>query len=259
MHAWKPENPCCEVNYVKRLASLPCPIFMVNPQPELPTSVRFPKEEVLGWSWGTVRNLNGEERPAYFNPNDFASTLSWMLAYAIMQGPEEIGLWGVDMAANEEYGIQKDGCLSLIHLAKLLGIKITVPLQSDLLRPVPLYGYQEHDHFYIKQVERDKELAARINDARMRVMQAREEEIYLNGARDQITYDLRTWVSDPQAIETMFRQPHVMNNIASGAYIPEPDEGVCKAILEGKAEPGFSAPKKPARRLSQLRARSMRL
>ena len=516
MHGWRPENPCCEANYVRSMQAMPCPIFMVNPVPELPTSVRFPKEEVLGWSYGTMLNHKGEARAARFNPNDFASTLSWMLAYAIMQGPEEIGLWGVDMAActspetkvltadlrwvecqelevgdkiiafdefpvpngnsipsrkwrtaevleasrltkpcyrieledgrelicsedhkwlthaegaarwcetkdlitshhrkdrptriiklldtwseaesyeagylaaafdgeghlsqklregdygvlrcgfaqkdnemlaevqkamrargfdlgvdaangmygdclkhtvkggraenmrflgstrpkrllakfnpehlgklqkqvcvavvsteyighqpviglrtstktfiaegfashnTEEYGVQKDGCLALIHIAKSLGIQVTVPAESDLLRPAPLYGYQEHDHFYIKQTERDRELQARINDVRQRMLAAREEEVYLAGARDQITYDLRTWVADPQAIQMMFTQPDLITDIKNGTYEPKTDDTLCTALLEGEPEPGFKPVKKrgrPKRTVSKI-------
>ena len=246
MHAWRPENPCCETNYVKRLAALQCPIYMVNPVPELPTAIAYPKEEVLGWSYGTVRNHNGEERPLRFNPNDFASTLSWMLAMAIKEGPEEIGLWGVDMAANEEYGCQKDGCLALIHIAKSLGIKVTVPPESDLLRPAPLYGYQEHDHLYIKLDARMRELDQRIQEVSQREAHAHEERMFLLGARDDIVYMMRTWVADGQAIREMFSQPDVMLN---------PKDGVYQALMDGKNEPGFTSaapkrrnPKKPPRK-----------
>lgn len=239
MHAWRPENPCCEINYVKKLAALECPVYMVNPVPDVPTSVSYPKEQVLGWSYGTVRNHKGEERHLRFNPNDFASSLSWMLAFAIMQGPEEIGLWGVDMAANEEYGGQKDGCLALIHIAKSLGIRITVPPESDLLRPAPLYGYQEHDHMYIKLNQRLLELDQRINEAIQREGAAREERMFLMGAKDDIVYTLRTWIADGQAIHRMFSEPEDALN---------PRDGIYQALLDGEeAEPGFAPPPRARR------------
>ena len=78
----------------QELAALNKPVYMVNPVPDVPASVRFPKEEVLAYSYGTVKDKNGNERPAHFNPNDFASSLSWMLAFAIMQQPDEIGALG---------------------------------------------------------------------------------------------------------------------------------------------------------------------
>jgi hypothetical protein len=212
MHAWRPENPCCEPTYVNKLKTLECPIYMVNPVPELPQSLPYPKAEVLGWSYGTVRDRQGRERPAYFNANDFGSTLSWMLAMAIIEvsnDPEggEIGLWGVDMAAGEEYGPQKDGCLALIHVAKSLGIRIALPPESDLIRPAPLYGYQEHTPLYVKLEERRKELAARIMDAAHRRQAAHDEFTFLSGAQDNVGYIMKTWVSDDQAIAMMYGQP----------------------------------------------------
>ena len=212
MHGWRPENPCCEANYVNKLKTLDCPIFMVNPVPELPQSQAYPKEAVLGWSYGTMRDQHGRERPAHFNPNDFGSTLSWMLAMAIIEVAEdpeggEIGLWGVDMAAGEEYGPQKDGCLALIHIAKSIGIKIVLPPESDLIRPAPLYGYQEHDHFYVKLAEREKELTARIHDAAARRQAAHDEFNFLNGAIDDTRYMMKTWIADGQAISMMYAQP----------------------------------------------------
>jgi hypothetical protein len=212
MHGWRPENPCCEAAYVNKLKTLDCTIFMVNPVPELPQSQAYPKDAVLSWSYGTVRDHHGRERPARFNPNDFGSTLSWMLAMAIIEvadDPEggEIGLWGVDMAAGEEYGPQKDGCLALIHIAKTIGIKIVLPPESDLVRPAPLYGYQEHDHFYVKLAEREKELTARIQDAAHRRQAAHDEFTFLNGAMDDTRYMMKTWVADGQAIAMAYAQP----------------------------------------------------
>lgn len=212
MHAWKPENPCCEPSYVKRLQALTCPIFMVNPVPDLPQSQPYPKDAILSWAYGTIRDHHGRERPARFNPNDFGSTLSWMLAMAIIEvadDPEggEIGLWGVDMAAGEEYGPQKDGCLALIHIAKTIGIRIVLPPESDLIRPAPLYGYQEHDAMYVKLAEREKELMARINDAAHRRQAAHDEHNFLAGALDDVRYQMKTWIADSQAITMAYFQP----------------------------------------------------
>lgn len=68
----------------------------------------------------------------------FTSTIAWMLALAIDHGPEAIGIWGVDMADGTEYAYQKQGCLHFIALARLLGIKVVIPAQSELHRvPAP--------------------------------------------------------------------------------------------------------------------------
>jgi hypothetical protein len=107
----------------------------------------------------------------------------------------------------EEYGPQKDGCLALIHVAKSLGIRIALPPESDLIRPAPLYGYQEHTPLYVKLEERRKELAARIMDAAHRRQAAHDEFTFLTGAQDNVGYIMKTWVSDDQAIAMMYGQP----------------------------------------------------
>lgn len=221
LHSWRTENPCCEINYVKRLKELTCPIYMVNQVPELPQSVPYPKEDVLNYSYGKIIDLDGNERPARFNANDFGSSLSWMFAMAIMQRPEVIGLWGVDMAAGEEYGPQKDGCLALMHIAKSVGITIILPPESDLIRPTPLYGYQEHDHMWVKLNERLKEIIARLNDVAQKRQAAHDEYNFLSGAKDDIEYFMKTWVCDSQALQMAYSQPQPVTHQIAASIIEE--------------------------------------
>jgi hypothetical protein len=255
MHGWRPENACCEANYVNRIKKLDCTIFMVNPVPELPQSRPYPKDMVLSWSYGMVRDHHGRERPAHFNPNDFGSTLSWMLAMAIIEvadDPEggEIGLWGVDMAAGEEYGPQKDGCLALIHIAKSIGIKIVLPPESDLIRPAPLYGYQEHDHMYVKLAEREKELTARIQDAAHRRQAAHDEFTFLNGAIDDVRYMMKTWIADGQAIQMAYSQPEPIDV----AFETAPKENGPAALPPAKAKRGWPKGRKRAKKAGTVAA-----
>lgn len=62
------------------------------------------------------------------------SSVAYMLALAIHEGATEIGIWGVDMAAWEEYGYQRANMEYLIGLARGKGIKVYVPAQSPLLK-----------------------------------------------------------------------------------------------------------------------------
>ena len=102
---------------------------------------------------------------------------------------------------------QKDGCLALIHIAKSIGIQIVLPVESDLIRPMPLYGYQEHDHHWIKHNERDKELTERMAECQRIIQQKASEYHFLAGAKDANLYEMRTWTHDAQAIQMAFGQP----------------------------------------------------
>lgn len=70
----------------------------------------------------------------------FASTFSFMLCKAILDGVEEIGLYGINLTADEEYFYQRPNAEYLIGLAQGKGIKITIPKDSALLKLGYIYG-----------------------------------------------------------------------------------------------------------------------
>jgi hypothetical protein len=93
-----------------------------------------------------------------------SSTIAFMLALAIEEGPEEIGIWGVDMADASEYRYQKPGCRFFIQAARMQGIKVTVPPESDLLTPGLVYGYEPKSWLRMKAEAKRDEMAGRIAD-----------------------------------------------------------------------------------------------
>lgn len=64
----------------------------------------------------------------------FNSSISYMMALAIHEGAEEIGIWGVDMADNEEYVYQKANMEYWIGRAEGAGIKVYIPEKSSLCK-----------------------------------------------------------------------------------------------------------------------------
>ena len=188
IHHYTPEDPKKSgmvETYLKWLRELPHPIYMMEHYPDIPTSIKYPKDEVY--------KAFGE----YF----YTSSIAWMLALAILQNPEEIGLWGVDMAAREEYGYQRSGCHHFITLARIRGIKITVPLSSDLLRPEPEYGLREPSVLVTKMVARKNELEGRLRNASAQIESATREQLFLQGALDDLDYWMTIWADqDPRCI-----------------------------------------------------------
>jgi hypothetical protein len=180
IHAWEPEQPWFSPGYREWMAKLNCPVYMLEPRPEIPTSMAFP--------FATMREEFGD----FF----FTSSLSWMLALAICQnGVEEIGLWGVDMAAHEEYAGQRPGCHFFIREARLRGIKVTVPPESDLLRPPPLYGLVESTEMFRKLTVRKRELEGRLAACNQVHENNVRECMFLKGAIEQLDYQMKTWMS----------------------------------------------------------------
>lgn len=131
-----------------------------------------------------------EKYGSYF----FTSSVAVMLAMAIEKKPEKISLWGVDMAATTEYFDQKLGCQYFALIAKAQGIEIGVPPESDLFRPLPPYGLAQHQHSFIKHQIRQTEMEIRLADIKTQMDKLHQEEMFLEGALDDLDYNIKTWV-----------------------------------------------------------------
>jgi hypothetical protein len=178
LHRWEPGKPWFSPEYVQFICNYNGPVYMAEK-----TSV-VKNCQVLPW----------EPLVRKYGPYFFTSSLSWMLALAIEQKPKTIGLWGVDMAASEEYGYQKAGCQYFIMLARQLGIEVYIPPESDLMRPPNLYGICELDHQHIKLTARYRELQGRANEKMQQMKDSEMELHFLKGAQDDIIYQMNTWI-----------------------------------------------------------------
>lgn len=205
LHRWEPgvigkahtQKQWFSPEYVAWMAALQCPVWMYDAVPEIPSSKRLPVEDLTA-KYGT-----------YF----FTSSIAFMIACAIedilearatrTEAEEDvIGLWGIDMAATEEYGYQRAGCQHFLLLAADMGIQIYVPPESDLLRPMPLYGIAESSHWHIKQTSRKRELEGRLAHARNSLAAISREESFLLGALDDLNYQMQTWGEDRAGMGT---------------------------------------------------------
>ena len=155
-------------------------VYMQQVEPEIPNSVAYP-----------IAEMRAKYGPYFWN-----STLSYMAALAIEAKPEKIGIWGVDMAANGEYAHQRLGCQYFIQKARDAGIEVVVPSESDLLEPLPLYGYREGNR-------RWRKLNARLNGFKQRHAELRaarlsqvKEEALLDGAIEDAEYTLMTFPNE---------------------------------------------------------------
>jgi len=203
LHRWEPpvignaalQKPWFSPEYVLWMGHQKL-VWMKDKVREIPNSKPYPEEE--------IRHLFGD----YF----FTSSIAWMLAMAIDQilnnrdkteaaglvpaEPDAIGLYGVDMAADEEYGYQRAGCQHFITLAHTLDIQIIVPPESDLLRPMPGYGLAESDQWHIKLLARQNELQARLSQCDAQLANITQQRHFLAGAISDNDYHMKTWGQD---------------------------------------------------------------
>ncbi len=111
---------------------LDVPIYMQRKHPEIPRSVEYPLEDALT-AFGRC----------------FTSSASYLIALAIMEEFETIGVWGIHLTARSVYSRQRPGVEYLLGVARARGIDVYLPPNSPLriptkpkLRPTEiLYGY----------------------------------------------------------------------------------------------------------------------
>lgn len=103
--------------YLNRLREIWVPLYMQEAYEDLP-AIRYP--------FASVAHDIGAP---YWN-----SSVAYMVALAIHEGVEEIGIYGVEMRADDEYGYQRPNMEYLIGVARGKGIKVLIPDESPLCK-----------------------------------------------------------------------------------------------------------------------------
>ena len=162
---------------------------------QIPAEIPYPKQEIV------------EQFGSYFT-----NTVSWLIAFAIREGFEEIGIYGVDMAQDalldSEYAYQRPSCEYFIGIAAGLGISVFIPPGSDLLRASHLYGFESGDTIRQKYEARMRELAKRKAAMQQELTgldQHRGQLIaginQLEGAHQDVQYWRRNWSLMPPILQ----------------------------------------------------------
>ncbi len=103
--------------------------YLQEAHPELENSSAYPVDRII-------------ERFGRY----FTSTAAYMIALAIDEGAENIGLFGVNMSTGGEYKNQKACCEYLVGFARGMGIEFFISDGSPLIREEKgLYGYEYDD------------------------------------------------------------------------------------------------------------------
>jgi hypothetical protein len=153
------------------LATCGIPVYLIETQPDLPTSVKYPLQRLIA--------MAGDY---------FTSTVAFMVALAIDEidrhvamalrawvrderagthiDPEDvlvkqrelyaahtIGLFGIDLVVEEEYFWQKPCAEFWVGLAVGRGIEVYIPPQSALCKQAYRYGYEPEPQTVIKPSE----------------------------------------------------------------------------------------------------------
>ena len=183
MHLWEPGQTWFSPEYVQWLTALPergVKLWTGAKVDQIPGSLVYPSEDILN----------------EFDPNRWfcTSSLFWMMAAAIKAGATKSGFWGVDMAASEEYEMQRAGIHYLTYIARSKGIEVGAPPESDLFTPRFKYAVDEWSHGYRKARARKDELTGRMQQAQAVAKQNSDMALFLQGALDDLKYMGDTWM-----------------------------------------------------------------
>lgn len=186
------------------------PVFMVEPRPDFPSAQRFPFEALL------------EMFPRRYMTNSIA----WMLGLAIAELTElaafpdgrqvrvakqgvQLGMWGVDMAAETEYAAQRPSVEYLVGIADGCGLPLYIPDTSDICKATALYGMDTTAPLRQKLEMKIAELnqSAAQADQQLAQLQAQREQILFNkgvaeGSKSMAKYIRAAWTMPTDVVKT---------------------------------------------------------
>ena len=118
---------------VDNMAQADCRVILQQPHPGVPSSEAFPIEEV---------------KALLIYPY-ITNSITMMIVHAILDGFEEIALFGIDMAIRmgdgpSELSEQRPSVEYALGIAVGRGLSVVIPDACDLLKTDVIYGYDEH-------------------------------------------------------------------------------------------------------------------
>lgn len=102
------------------------PIYLLEPHPEVPASVAFPRDAVQ----------------ARFPTTRFTVSVDWMIALALMEGFDRIVLNGIGTRFEPDYQYAHRGILYWLGYAEGKGIDLVIEGPSCYAVPEKVYGYE---------------------------------------------------------------------------------------------------------------------
>ena len=206
------------------------PLYTLYPQEGWPTAVEFPQREITAAfddyytnsiSWMVSHALLEMAAAAdTFADGKLAEleAIAQDRAYHEMVEPGlraalrseylsqcELHIYGVDMSTGTEYSAQRPSVEWHLGIARGMGVKLHVPIESDLLKTVGMYGTLNTAPFAAKLEERRRELTERgqqiqaFDDKRDQERKAEQIQIaeqrgQIRGALETVNYFSDVWL-----------------------------------------------------------------
>lgn len=165
-------------NVAKRLSAVKVPLYMQQHWDEFPTSIPFPLEIVKQYR------------------QYFTSSIAYMLALAyhsfvMVEKPKHVALFGVHMAAGEEYGEQRPCCEYWLGRMQGAGMDIEVAPGGALLVAGSVYGYENYNPICLEFRQRISDIVGGMQQSREEIAKWQEQLHRNEGAKIEAEYWLR--------------------------------------------------------------------
>jgi len=154
-------------------------IYLRQTYDDIPMSVKYPRKEVREH----IRELSLDPTFSFFR-----STFSWMLALAMHEKFEEIDFYGIEMGDVTEYAYQQLSFVYLIGLARGRGVKVNILPESQLLKCVVEYGFDDEAVVNFAFKKRFQMLQGRLNQFSQDEQNARDQKNKMHGALSNMQY-----------------------------------------------------------------------
>lgn len=136
------------------LRSRPFPVYLAQARADWPNSRLFPQAEVLQWfadKWPLRLRRDGTVEPG---PDYEVSTPSWMLMQAMVEGYQEISVFGIHLATDWERQAQRHNFEWLLGFAGGRGIKIVLPYNTPICKSSYRYAYEPKADLPLQAIQR---------------------------------------------------------------------------------------------------------
>jgi hypothetical protein len=171
-------------DHILALRAMTCPVYMHQHYDDIPASVSYPLPVVA----------EVFANPAGGKPY-LTNSISYMIALAILEGFSEISVYGVDMATDSEYSIQRPSCEYFLGFAHGRGCKLTLPPDCELLKTDFLYGYEtpEIERWNARMLAREADLNQKLAQIDAQIAQATEARAQYRGALQDAAHIRKNW------------------------------------------------------------------
>lgn len=192
------------------LRTRPFPVFLLEAQADIPTSQRFPREQVLEfwkpyWPYRVQRDGTVTAGGEYT-----MSSPAWMYLWAVANGYREIHIYGIHLSTEWEYLRQRPNLEFLMGVGAGLGVKHVLPASTPLCRADFEYGYDLKPDVIAEPTQR------RIDAARFELQQiakARARVAWWDRAR-RADLDARQAVVDVELLDAQLQLKQLQQKVA---------------------------------------------